>query len=97
MVTERIKFDNLQKISETHSLNDKYENCLTTYTSSSWVHTNQRTKCKVLWESIGIREKNKITGKKYPYLIKDSQQIPMHRNLQIHKKRTTKIHSRSDQ
>ena len=44
------------------------------------ISTKPRTKFIVPWEAIAIWE-NEITGKKHPYLIKETQQIPICINL----------------
>ena len=59
LVTVRNKFDTLQETSERHTPNDEYENFATTHieAAAEWIQTKPSAKCRVLWETIAIREK----------------------------------------
>ena len=67
MITVRNKFDSLPEISETYTLNDKYENFVTTHieAAAESIPTKPRGKCRTPWESIA--RKNEIMCKKHPY------------------------------
>ena len=78
MVTVRNKFDTLQKTSERHMLNNKYENVIAGYLeeSAECIPIKPRTKWRV---SGGV---NSTLGKtrwqkKHLYIIKETQQTPM--------------------
>ena len=59
MVTVRNIFDTLQKISETHTPNDKYENFITAHTGAAaeCILIKPRARCRVPWESLVVRKK----------------------------------------
>ena len=59
MVNVRNKFDTLQETSERYTLNDEYENFITTRIEAAveCIPTKPRAKCRVLWESIADRRK----------------------------------------
>ena len=60
MVTVRNKLDTLKETSERHYPNDEYENFVTAHTeeAAEYILTKPRTKCRIPWESIAIREKH---------------------------------------
>ena len=59
MVTVRNKFDTLQEICETHTLNDEYENFITAHieVAAECIPTKPREKSRVQWESLSVRKK----------------------------------------
>ena len=59
MVTVRNKSDTLEETSERHTPNDKYENFLSAQieVAAKCILTTPRTKCRLYWEAIAIREK----------------------------------------
>ena len=59
MVIIREKSDILQKISERHTVNDEYENFVTTHieAAAECLPTKLRAKCRVPWESLVVRKK----------------------------------------
>ena len=58
-VIVRNKFDSLQEISKTHTLNEEYENFVNTHmeAASECIPTNPRAKCRVPRESLVVRKK----------------------------------------
>ena len=59
-LTWRNKFDALQEISETPSLNNKYENFVNAHleAATECIPTKQRAKCRVPWETLVVRKKH---------------------------------------
>ena len=58
MVSVRSNFDHLQETTERHTPNDEYENFVSAHREAAeWLPTKPRAKCRVLWESIAVREK----------------------------------------
>ena len=55
----RNKFDALQEKTQTHTPNDEYENFVKghLYVAAECIPTKQRTKPKVPWETLAVREK----------------------------------------
>ena len=55
----RNKFDALQENTETHTPNDEYENFVNAHfeAAAEYIPTQQRTKTRVLWETLSVREK----------------------------------------
>ena len=55
----RKKFDVLQEKTETHTPNDKYENFVNAHleAAAKYIPTKHRTKSRVLWEALAVREK----------------------------------------
>ena len=53
-----LKFDALQEKTETHTLNDEYENFLNAHLEASveYIPTKQKTKPRVPWETSVVRE-----------------------------------------
>ena len=60
MLTLRNKFDALQEKSETHTLNDEYENFVNVHleAAAECILTKERTKPRVPWETLAIRKKH---------------------------------------
>ena len=58
MLTLRNKFDALQEKTETHTLNDKYENFINALleVAAECIPTKQRAKPRVPWEILVIRK-----------------------------------------
>ena len=61
--TLKNKFDILQELSETLIPNDEYENIVHALTEAAveGIATKLRAKHRVLWETLAMRKKNKIT------------------------------------
>ena len=81
MVTVINKFDTLQKPSERHTPNDKYENCVTAHLEAAveCLSSKLSAKCRQFsWESIAVREKQDNVKKT---LIKETQQIAIQSSL----------------
>ena len=59
MLTLRNKFDALQEISETLTLNDKYENFVNAHleAATECIPTKLRTKPRFPWETLVVRKK----------------------------------------
>ena len=59
MIALRNKFDPLQENTETHNPNDEYENFVNTHqeVAAKYIPTKQRTKSRVQWETLAVREK----------------------------------------
>ena len=55
----RNKFDALQEKTETHTPNDEYENFVNVHleAAAKCIPTKQRTKHRVPWETLAVREK----------------------------------------
>ena len=55
----RNKFEALQEKTETHTRNDEYENLVYTHlkAAAEYIPTKQRTKSRVPWETLVVREK----------------------------------------
>ena len=55
----RNKFDALQEKTETHTPNDEYKNFVNAHleAAAEYIPTKQRTKYRVLWETLAVREK----------------------------------------
>ena len=52
------KLDIFQETSEKHTLNDEYENFNTHIEAAAkCILTKSRAKCRVLWDTIAVREK----------------------------------------
>ena len=77
MVTVRNKFDTLQKTSEGYILNSKYENFVNAQieAAANCIPTKPTAKFRVPWDNM----------KKNLYLIKETQQMPMPRNVKPRK------------
>ena len=58
-LTQRNKFDALQEISETPTLNDEYENFVNAHLEviTECIITKQRAKPRVPWETLAVRKK----------------------------------------
>ena len=76
------KFDTIQQTFESHTLNDEYENFVTTHNEAA--HECEPIKssnnCRVIWESLAAMEKWD-NMKKASLLNKETQKMPMHRNF----------------
>ena len=59
VIALRNKFDALQKKTETHTLNDDYENFANAYlkAAAKYIPTKHRSKSRVPWETLAVREK----------------------------------------
>ena len=59
MIALRNKFDARQEKTETHSPDDEYENFVNAHleAAAEYLPTKQRTKSRVPWETLAIREK----------------------------------------
>ena len=77
-LTLRNKFDALQEKKETYTLNDGYENIVNAHLeeAAEYTPTNHRTKPRVLWETLAVREK-RADVKLPPNTIGRTQPIPM--------------------
>ena len=62
-LTVRNKFDTLQEISEANTLNDEYENFVTSHmeAAAECILTKPRVKCRVPSESLAVRKKQDNT------------------------------------
>ena len=82
-LTLRNKFNALQEISETSTLNDKYANFVNTHieVATECIPTKQRAKPRVPWETLVVRKKSMQMRKPYPYAIGETQLILTLRNL----------------
>ena len=60
MLTLRNKFNALQEISETHTLNDEYENFINAHLESAaeCIPTKQGVKLRASWETLVVRKKH---------------------------------------
>ena len=60
VIALRNKFDALQEKIETRTLNDEYENFVNTHleAAAEYIPTKQRTKSRVPWETLVVREKH---------------------------------------
>ena len=60
MLTLRNKFDARQEKTETHTLNDEYGNFVNAHleVAAECIPTKQRTKPRVPWETLAVREKH---------------------------------------
>ena len=58
-ITLRNKFDALQEISETLTLNDEYENFVNTHmeAAAECIPTKQRAKHRIPWKTLAVRKK----------------------------------------
>ena len=59
MLTLRNKFNALQEITETPTLNDEYENYVNTHleVAAECIPTKQRAKPRVQWKTLAVRKK----------------------------------------
>ena len=59
VVTPRNKFSALQEKTETHTVNDEYENFVNAHleAAAECLSTKQRTKSRVSWETLVVRKK----------------------------------------
>ena len=59
MVTVINKFNTLQEISETHTLNDEYEYFVAAHmeAAAGYIPTKPKAECRVPWESLVVRKK----------------------------------------
>ena len=59
LIALRNKFDALQEKTETHTLNDEYENFVNTHleAAAKYIPTKLRTKSRFPWKTLGVREK----------------------------------------
>ena len=59
MISLRNEFDALQEKTETHTLNDEYENFVNTHleAAAEYIPTKHRTKSRVSWETLAVKEK----------------------------------------
>ena len=59
IITVKNKFDTFQKTPERHTPKEEYKNFLTAHieAAAECIQTKLRDKCRVLWESIVVREK----------------------------------------
>ena len=97
------KFDALQK-TETHTLNDEYENLVNAHLEAAveYIPTKQRTKPRVPWETLAIREKHadvKTASKcnrKNPVNTNTLKLKKAQNELAHIPKRTSRIHIKSD-
>ena len=64
MLTVRKKFDTLQEISERHTTNDEHENFIITHidTTTKYIPTKPKAKCKISWKSIVKEQQEYIQG-----------------------------------
>ena len=62
MLTQRNKFDALQKISETPTPNDKYENFVNAHleVTAECIPTKQRAKPRIPWETLAVRKNMQV-------------------------------------
>ena len=83
MTTLRNKFDALQEISETLTLNDEYENFINALIegAAECILTKLRAKHKVPWETLAVKKRNVNMWKPDPYTIRETQLTPTLRNL----------------
>ena len=60
VIALRNKFDALQEKTETHTLNDEYENFVDAHieAAAKYIPTKHRNKSRVLWETLAVREKH---------------------------------------
>ena len=78
----RNRFEALQEKAEKGTPNDEYENFEEAHleAASKCIPTKHRTKYRVPWETLGVREKNVHSWKLPPKAIKRTQQTQMHEN-----------------
>ena len=59
MLVRRNKFNALQEKTETHTLNDEYENFINAHleAAAEYILTKQWTKSRVPWETLAVKEK----------------------------------------
>ena len=93
-ITLRNKVDALQKISETPTPNDEYENIVTAYmeaAAAEWIPTKLTAKYRVPLETLAVKKKES-TWKPHLYTIKGIQQMPTLRNLRRHSVNQIKVY-----
>ena len=75
-VTVSNKFDTRQETSERYTPNDEYEYFVNDYieAAAGCIPTKPRTKCRVLWEAIAVKEK-RDNIKKHLYIIKKQKML----------------------
>ena len=81
-ITLRNKFDTLQEISETLTLNDEYENFINVHmeVAAECIPTKLKAKNRVPWETLAVKKKRDDV-KTGSLCRKGTQLMPMLRNL----------------
>ena len=77
-ITLRNKFDALQEILETLTLNDEYKNFVKAHmeAAAECIPTKLRAKHRVVWETLTVKKKTRM-WKQYSYVIKRTQLMLM--------------------